>query len=137
MNANENSPQKIYVAPDGSRIQGGLNQGSGLYQARPTAPHTYRSGSPAGSPGYSSGGGFAPAPSPTVMSNQPQISVGLLAWGVILVIFGILMVFAPIFGAGTMQALIVITFAAAGIAFLVLAYVTSRNARPLKAPTTD
>ena len=144
MNAFENSPTKIYVAPDGSRIKGGPGQGSGIHQARPVATPTYGSTSSPRAPGNSSGSGFGgyggvygAAPSPITHSVPAQINVGLLAWGVILVIFGTLLVFTPVFGAGTLQTLVVITFAAAGIAFLALAYLTSKNDRPGKAPTTD
>ncbi len=123
----------IYVAPDGTRIQGAPAQGAGSFQAAPgygaPRPAQQAYGQPATQP-Y--GAPHAPLPAHADTAD-PQISVGLLAWGVVLMIFGLLLILAPLFGAGSLQTLIVITFAVAGIAFLVLAYMTSRDAPQKKA----
>ena len=61
------------------------------------------------------------------------MSVGLLVWGAILTIVGLILVFTSIFGGNTFQAIVVILFAAAGIGFLILAYLTSQNRGPVAA----
>lgn len=135
MNPNEQSPQKIYVAPDGSRILGAPNQTSGLYQARPAPSRAYSTAPTVGAPMNASGSAYGGSPSMVTASSQ--INVGLLAWGVILVIFGVLLVFSPLFGASSLQTLLVITFAIAGIAFLALAYVTSKGDQKLPERPTN
>lgn len=133
MNAFDDT-QKIYVAPDGTRITGRPNQGSGTYQAHPATPQT---GSTPSLRNAWGSGVYETTPSPAGPSTPSQINVGLLAWGVILAIFGTLMLLTPLFGAGALQTLVIITFAAAGIAFLGLAYFTSKNDPPKQAPLAD
>lgn len=137
--------QTIYLAPDGSPISPAATNGvrppttgpapqrpptgpSGA-PAQPAPPGIWRSSSPVDgqTPSHLR---FAPQPY-VGPSADPVPNVGLLVWGVVLVIAGLLMLLLSIFGGHAFPTLMVILFAAAGIGFLVMAYVTAqRNGVP-------
>lgn len=127
--------QRIFVAPDGSRIATSTMPGGAPNYAGPYASPTnqYSSGVAAPQASYSAMP-QARYGTATVPKEGPQtMNVGLLVWGAILAIVGLILVFTSIFGGNTFQAIVVILFAAAGIGFLILAYLTSQNRGPVAA----
>ncbi|WP_099333111.1 hypothetical protein [Actinomyces minihominis] len=132
---------KVFVAPDGSRISmQDLPLGGPRVPTTPTPHGAATTGMPFASPApspeapapdFSAAAGYYAAPLyPRAEPGPAPISVGMLVWGVILMILGLMVVFSPITGAGGFQALIILLFAGAGIAFLVLAYLTSQKKGP-------
>lgn len=127
--------QRIFVAPDGSRIATSTMPGGAPNYAGPYAAPTnqYGPGMAAPQAPYSAMP-QARYGTATVPEEGPQtMNVGLLVWGAILAIVGLILVFTSIFGGNTFQAIVVILFAAAGIGFLILAYLTSQNRGPVAA----
>ncbi len=121
MEPNGTQPQRIYVAPDGSRIQN-----------RHVPPTAYPLQQGFGGPGVaaSSPRPYGPLSPAETGSNGSPINVGLLVWGALLVAAGAVLILSPLLGSGSFQGLVVAAFAVIGVAFLVLAYTTSRSAQP-------
>lgn len=134
---------KVFVAPDGSPIQSGVQTSRFGFGSRQFPPG-YPQGSPPADPSASASRSLPPrsaSPHPSsypyatapassspfaasVVAPNPgsHIRVGLLVWGVVLMIAGLATIMATAFGGASFQGLIVVLFALAGIAFLYLAY---------------
>lgn len=149
--------QKIYLAPDGSRITG-MNGPVGGPRVHGAAypggertvgfappPPPQASWNPQGAPSPGSAGpgrpapgappGYGPSRAQAELADTP-VNVGMLVWGVVLAIGGLLLILVSIAGPNVFPALAVILFAAAGIGFLVMAYVTAQKTgnRPVEVP---
>lgn len=118
------NPNVVYVAPDGSVIQPRSAAPPSFPTQPPMGPPQAQQ--PLGTPGPTAGRQFTVG-----TTTVGPMNVGLLVWGAVLAVVGLLLVLTSAIGPGAFQALVVILFAAAGIAFLVLAYVLAQSQKPV------
>ena len=83
--------------------------------------------SPGTMPAPATNGPGAPA---QARGKTPRVQVGLLVWGLILALVGLLMIASAVSFAGSLQGVLVGGLIVVGIVFLVLAFTTSNNQQP-------
>lgn len=78
--------------------------------------------------GPAAAGPDVPGPTGQTVASKAPLRVGLLVWGVILMLVGLLMMVMGLSLDGSLQLVLVGSFVIAGVAFLVLAVTTSKSA---------
>lgn len=109
--------EPVGAAPQGQEQAAfsGANQTGPKTREEPRVFTEQGPGAPAGFPGANREAG------------DPPMRVGLLVWGVILMLVGLLLVALSVSVVGSFQMILVGAFAIAGIAFLILAATTRRS----------